>query len=222
MCTTESLQWLALNLERDEIAHRRVIEVGSCDVNGTVRPIVQLLKPAEYIGVDITWGPGVDQVCYADELVERFGETSFDVVVSACALEHIRDWRSAVSNMKRVCRPDGLMLIMVPHEWPYHEHPYDFWRYGREDVSRIFADCEILRLDEDALAPSLVYAKIRRPAGLREIDLHGIELYSILVGRRVTEIRDEFLTDRFAKRMMLRNRIQQWSERIAWSIMKRI
>lgn len=67
-----------------------VLEVGACDVSGSIRPIIsEAFGPAEYIGVDIVPGPGVDKVCAAEDLVAVFGEDRFDCVISTEMLEHL-------------------------------------------------------------------------------------------------------------------------------------
>ena len=37
MCPLETLKWAALNLRKEEVAGRSVLEVGSMDINGSVR-----------------------------------------------------------------------------------------------------------------------------------------------------------------------------------------
>jgi SAM-dependent methyltransferase len=190
MCTPECFKWTARNISAEEVAGRRVLEIGAYDVNGSLRYVVEMLKPAEYIGTDILPGPGVDVVCPADELVSRFGKASFDVVISANVLEHIRDWRSAVTTMKQVLKPGGILLVMAPCVWVYHAHPGDYWRYSAEDFRAIFADFDALNLHEDPAAPSAAYGKFRKGSTDAGMDLAGIELYSIVTKSRVKDITD--------------------------------
>jgi SAM-dependent methyltransferase len=200
MCIPSVLEWGERNLSAGEIRGRRVLEVGSYDVNGSLRSVVEPLGPAEYVGADIRPGPGVDVICQAEDLVERFGTECFDVVISTATLEHIRDWRRAVSNIKRVCRPGGLIVVVVPSAWPFHAYPNDFWRYEPKDVTHIFSDCEIILLEENTPLPhgSLVYAKIRKPDRFVESDLSSYQLYSIITGRRTESMRGrDLLSPRF-------------------------
>lgn len=45
-----------------------------------MRGDIVALGPAEYVGIDIRPGPGVDVLCEAGDLVERFGGNAFDLV----------------------------------------------------------------------------------------------------------------------------------------------
>ena len=58
-------------------------------------------------------------------------------------LEHVFDVRAAVDSMRRALRPGGKVLIAVPHIYPYHDEPIDFWRfteYSLRELCRDFSD----------------------------------------------------------------------------------
>lgn len=52
MCTQSCIQFGTKNLSREEIQGKRVIEVGSLNVNGSLRQTIEALGPREYVGVD--------------------------------------------------------------------------------------------------------------------------------------------------------------------------
>ena len=52
---------------------------------------------------------------------------------------------------------------------------------------RIFRDFEIIRLETNWEAPG-VFLKARKPINWRPIDLNNIELYSIVLGKRVRNL----------------------------------
>ncbi len=195
MCHASCITFGAINLTKDDIAGKRVIELGACEVNGSLRPLLESYGPAEYVGVDIASGPGVDIVCPVEDIFDKFQPESFDVVVSTEMLEHVRDWRLAISNIKRLCKPGGIILLTTRSQgFIYHAHPYDFWRYQPEDMKKIFADCEIIKLQSDPqLTHAGVFIKARKPIGFQETDLADIELYSITEGKRVKEIAEATL-----------------------------
>ncbi len=86
--------------------HARVLEVGSLDINGSVR---ELFTDCRYTGVDLQLGPGVDLACQGQLL--EFATGHFDTAISAECLEHNPFWRETVANMLRMTRPGGLLLI---------------------------------------------------------------------------------------------------------------
>jgi 2-polyprenyl-3-methyl-5-hydroxy-6-metoxy-1,4-benzoquinol methylase len=70
----------------------------------------------------------VDLVGDIQNLEEMVAE-SFDTVVCTQVLEHIpRPW-AAMSEMHRVLRPGGKVIISVPHLSALHELPHDYFRF---------------------------------------------------------------------------------------------
>jgi SAM-dependent methyltransferase len=185
MCNEACLDFEKRSIRRQEVTGKSVLEVGSLDVNGSFRFLMEQFHPRNYVGVDICSGPGVDEVCPAERLVERFGAESFDIVVSTELLEHVADWRKAVSNLKAILKPGGTLLITTRSRGTeYHGWPYDFWRYELEDMRQIFSDFDIEVLEADPTAPG-VFMKVRKRSPFMENDLSQIELLCILVGRRL-------------------------------------
>jgi SAM-dependent methyltransferase len=133
-------------------------------------------------------GPGVDVVCGADSVVERFGFESFDVIISTEMLEHVRDWKKVVSNMKRVCKPNGLQLITTrSYGFTYHPQPLDCWRYELKDIKAIFSDFTIESIEEDPLSPG-VFLRARKPVAFTENELPNYRLFSLQLNDRITRI----------------------------------
>lgn len=177
-------QFVSNEISTADVADLRVLEVGSRDINGSVRPLIEQYDPEEYIGVDIVDGERVDKVVGATQLVDEFGSDSFDLVVSTEVLEHVRDWRDAISNMKRICKPEGTLVLTTRSvgKW-YHGHPNDYWRYSLDDFREIFIDMDIRTLDDDPSEPG-VFARIRKPTEFDERELESIKLHSIITGER--------------------------------------
>lgn len=170
------MDFLKAHLSVEEIAGKKVVEIGSQDVNGTPRPVVIPFKPEVYIGVDFAPGPGVDVVASALTLRDRFGEGSFDVVISTEMLEHVEDWRPIVEQLKAIVKTGGLLLVTTRSPgFPYHPYPIDVWRYTLSDFREIFRDMEILAVCSDWQAPG-VFIKARKPEKFVACDLSKIEL----------------------------------------------
>ena len=185
MCNPNCLRFVSEALSVSEIAGRRVLEVGAYDVNGSPRTAIEAMGPESYLGVDIVEGPGIDEVCRVEELVERFGPSAFDVVISTEMIEHVADWQAAISNLKQVTAPHGVMLLTTRSKgFPLHDYPADHWRFELEDMRVIFSDCRVEELEKDAPADPGVFVKVRKPTDFRELDLSGYALYSMVSEHR--------------------------------------
>ena len=120
---------------------KSVLEVGSYDVNGSVR---SLFEGTDYLGIDIEEGPGVDQVVdLGAEL--PFGDSTFDLVLSTEMLEHdLKPWLS-VCEWHRVLRDGGLLVVTARGfnqergAFPFHNPP-DRWRYSRDAIEALLHD----------------------------------------------------------------------------------
>jgi SAM-dependent methyltransferase len=88
-----------------------------------------------YTGVDLgvgdtAWNYGkLDAV--ADLLALPFPDNTFDAAINIVTLEHVKEPARVIEEMHRVMRPDGRLLIIVPHEWEEHQTPHDYFRYTR-------------------------------------------------------------------------------------------
>jgi SAM-dependent methyltransferase len=87
-------------------ANGRVLEIGSMDLNGTVR---SFFSGCDYVGLDVAPGPCVDVVCGGHDY--DGASATFDVVLSCEAMEHNPHWEQTFSNMIRLCRPGGMVLF---------------------------------------------------------------------------------------------------------------
>jgi SAM-dependent methyltransferase len=221
MCHVTVIEFFIENIEKEEFENKRVLEVGSKYVNGSIRPLIErFTHPKEYIGVDIEPGKYVDIVLPAEKLVEYFGEETFDVVISTELLEHVEDWRLVITNIKRVLKRGGYLYITTrSYGFPYHGYPHDYWRYEIEDMYKLFSDFEILILEKDPSVPG-VFLKARKPLNYEPTDLQGIALYSMILGKRTTsvpKIRDMPLSRRF--KLLINETIRTIKDKI-WNIIR--
>jgi SAM-dependent methyltransferase len=205
MCNAECVVFVALNLAQSEIENKDVIEIGSMDINGSVRALVERLKPKSYVGVDVTKGPCVDVTCNAEDLVHAFKLESFDVLISTEMVEHVRNWKKVIGNFKKVVKPGGIILLTTRSiGFPYHAYPNDFWRFELEDIQKIFSDCKIEKLQRDPERG--VLAKISKPVHFAEKDLSDYELFSIIVKKRIRSLDDRDLKN-FMRRLEVTRKI---------------
>lgn len=83
-----------------------VLEVGSWNVNGTVRDF--FIQPVNYIGLDIAPGKDVDVVCDASKYDTNL---RFDVTISCECFEHNPEWVKTFGNMIRLTKSGGLIVM---------------------------------------------------------------------------------------------------------------
>jgi SAM-dependent methyltransferase len=83
-----------------------VLEIGSQNVNGSVRPF---FRGADYTGVDLSEGEGVDLVASGHE-VALPGRT-FDLTISCECFEHNPHWAATFRNMHRMTKDGGIVLV---------------------------------------------------------------------------------------------------------------
>ena len=189
MCNASCIAFARAQVAPEDVAGKTVLEVGALEVNGSVRPVIDALGPASYVGVDIVEGPGVDALCDVTVLTDRYGENAFDLVLATELVEHVRDWRAAFTNMKQVLRPGGMILVTTRSRgFAIHGYPWDYWRYEPEDMEQIFSDFEIFAIEQDPEAPG-VFIKARRPSdSVKVARLDDIELFSVISGKRTPDI----------------------------------
>lgn len=98
-----------------------VLEIGSRDVNGSVR---NLFPASNYVGVDKRAGVNVDIVADASrwqELEDYVGKCS--VVVCCEVLEHTHRARHVVATAGQLLQPGGFFVLTCPTRGPYGGWP---------------------------------------------------------------------------------------------------
>jgi hypothetical protein len=158
------MQFVFRTLTAQNVAATRVLEVGSYNVNGTVREYVTSLGPEVYLGVDAAEGPDVDQVVNCEQLVRTVGK-DWDVVVSTEMLEHVQDWWTCLSQLVYAVAPGGLLLVTTRGPgFPYHPYPTDNWRFTVELLADALDRMMLTRVvcESDPEAPG-VFLLARKP-----------------------------------------------------------
>src|SRR5437667_9735527 len=77
---------------------------------------------------------------YASGLALPFPVACFDAVICAEVLEHVPDPQRLFSEVHRVLRPGGHLVLTTPQPWGLHEEPHDYFqdaKYGLDGPSRV-------------------------------------------------------------------------------------
>ncbi len=82
----------------------------------------------------VDWERSLHKSDYLDEIADLneplpFASESFDTVLLTDVLEHIFNPVQLVSEISRILRPSGNLIIGVPFLYWLHEQPHDYYRY---------------------------------------------------------------------------------------------
>jgi SAM-dependent methyltransferase len=110
------------------------------------RPYDDLLPGSRAVGFDITDRYGVADVVSDDFL--PFPDASFDLIVCIEAFHFARDGAHAASEMARVLRPGGAVLISVPVVWEYSRAGLEH-RYTASALASVFGSWDHVKIVEN-------------------------------------------------------------------------
>lgn len=111
----------------------RVLDAGAGEAQ-----YAHLFARQRYVGVDLGIGDAgwnyrrLD--CIADLSALPLAGSCCDACINIVTLEHVREPARVISEMARVLKPGGRLLLIVPHEWEVHQSPHDYFRYTRHGV----------------------------------------------------------------------------------------
>ncbi|MBI3766624.1 MAG: class I SAM-dependent methyltransferase [Ignavibacteriales bacterium] len=85
----------------------------------------------QYVGIDLSKDHmPAPNVC-GDSLLLPFRDESFETVLSTQVIEHVVNPFQMMSEVSRVLKPGGYLILTAPQAWPLHEEPHDYFRYTR-------------------------------------------------------------------------------------------
>lgn len=103
------------------------------DVGCGTKPYENFFSCSKYIGLEIETtinreNKNVDVFYEGGKF--PFGDKEFDSIVTNQVLEHVFTPNEFLSEINRVLKKDGKLLLTVPFVWDEHEQPYDYARYS--------------------------------------------------------------------------------------------
>ena len=130
-------RWLAAEARRaaDDFGEPyRLLDVGCGEM--PYRPIFAL-HASEIVGLDAVENPRAALRGPIEAIPAPDG--SFDVVLCAQVLEHVDDPAQGISELHRVLRPGGRVLLSTHGTMVYHPNPVDLWRWTGAGLERLFS-----------------------------------------------------------------------------------
>jgi len=69
-------------------------------------------------------------------------DNTFDIVFSGQVMEHVKNIWKWMDELKRITKPGGLIITILPVSWPYHIAPevVDCWRIYPEGMKALMED----------------------------------------------------------------------------------
>ena len=109
----------------------------------------------------------------ADEYTFPIPDNSYDIVLSANVIEHVRKIWRWMQEVARVTKPGGHVITIAPVSWEYHEDPVDCWRIYPEGMKALCEDAglNVLLCEWETLG----VARLRRWGG-------SVQLWQKLAG----------------------------------------
>ncbi len=91
-----------------------------------------------YQGIDLF--PFNQDVTYIGDFFDDnfFHDNQFDCALSFEVLEHVSNSDKFLSKIYRILKPNGFLIISVPHLSRLHEEPHDYFRFTKYGLSEIF------------------------------------------------------------------------------------
>jgi SAM-dependent methyltransferase len=111
------------------------------DIGCGAKPYLPFVAPyaGRYVGVDTAEGPYVDHVTPAEQL--PFEDEAFDLVLCTQVLEHVQDPAAVLSEIHRVLRPGGAVLLSTHGVFLFHPDPPgtdgDYWRWTHAGLRKM-------------------------------------------------------------------------------------
>lgn len=106
--------------------HVKVVEIGSQDVNGSIRE--HCPSRFDYCGIDFVPGKGVDLIL-DDPYCLPFDNAVVDIVLTNSCIEHSEMFWLLFLEAMRILKPHGLLYINAPSNAEFHRYPVDCWRF---------------------------------------------------------------------------------------------
>ena len=122
----------------DKFNGKKVLIIGAGD---KVIYYNEIFKESFVITSDVHLQFSPDLVFDAHQI--PFKDSSFDLIIASQVLEHtFKPWEVA-SELQRVVKVQGNLLIETPFNFPYHSPPYDFYRFTFSGLRSLFTQCSL-------------------------------------------------------------------------------
>lgn len=136
-----------------------IVEIGALQIEGQEKyaDLRPFFPNQQFIGCDMREGRGVDRIENLHGL--SFADASIGTLIMLDTLEHVQYPFKAMSEVRRVLKPGGVVLMTSVMLCPIHAYPSDYWRFTPEAFKVLLEPFETRWVfsDRPALFPRSVY-----------------------------------------------------------------
>jgi SAM-dependent methyltransferase len=102
------------------------------DIGSGRSPYRKFISTDNYICLDVENRSGDPALIIADiNNSIPLEDNVSDCVICTEVLEHLKKPQNALSEIFRILKPGGTLLLTTPMTWPLHEEPNDYFRYTK-------------------------------------------------------------------------------------------
>jgi SAM-dependent methyltransferase len=133
---------------------RRQVKKNSGRISGVIadlgcgfKPYQRYFKKARHVGLDYPSTALAVQSGRADlfgDLTDLpFKTACLDGVLCTQVLEHIAEPSRALSEIHRVLKPGGILLLSAPFFYPLHDEPHDYYRFSHHGLNHLLTSADL-------------------------------------------------------------------------------
>jgi SAM-dependent methyltransferase len=136
-----------MNRQLLSFAHKYIQEIPKgatvLDVGVGSAPYWHVRPDLEWSGLDVAPSEKTDYLITKNSLWP-IKDNSFDVVLCTQVIEHVEDPAFLVSEIQRILKPGGKIILNAPFLYPFHGMPEDQARYTTTQLLYFFREFDIL------------------------------------------------------------------------------
>lgn len=106
---------------------------------------------ARYFGFDYPTTRPSDKIEGLDGFIDLeclpLSSACLDGVLCTQVLEHVSDPVQAISEIGRVLKPGGKLLLSTPFFYPLHDEPYDYFRFTPYGINKLLSKADLMVLE---------------------------------------------------------------------------
>ena len=110
-----------------------------------------------------------------------FPDAEFGVIVCTEVLEHLKDPRLAISEMSRVLKKGGTLILTTRFVYPIHDSPHDYWRFTKYGLRELFQAWDVVELIEETQTFSTIGVLLQRIAFQTRLRLNMLAKFKLFI-----------------------------------------